>query len=146
MTRYDWARKVINCELCKELKFDHTKKWYRHNLESLMGNEIHKHFWGFWDRNGKPHLDQTIRPCNNQQKKKTFRIVGFAVPANNRIKLKESKRKISTWTLIWNWKKLRDMKVTIIPIVIGALGTVHKGFGNNRTSGINPNSSIGESC
>ena len=34
----------------------------------------------------------------------------------------------STSTLLGNWKKLWNMKVTIIPIVIGAFGTVTKGL------------------
>ncbi len=38
------------------------------------------------------------------------------------------KRRISTWTLQENWKKLWNMKVTIIPIVVGAFGTVTKGL------------------
>ena len=45
-------------------------------------------------------------------------------------------------------KKLWKMKVTVIPIVIGALGTVTKGlvqgFGSGRMSGENPNYSIVE--
>ena len=27
-TRHDWVDKVIHWELCKKLKFNHTKKWY----------------------------------------------------------------------------------------------------------------------
>ena len=39
------------------------------------------------------------------------------------------------------------MKVTIIPIVIGAFGTVTKGrFGGWRPSGDHPNNSIIENC
>ena len=34
-----------------------------------------------------------IRPYNNQQKKRTWRIVNFAVPTDHRVKLKESKKK-----------------------------------------------------
>ena len=35
---------------------------------------------------------------------------------------------MSTWTLLGKRKNLWNMKVTIIPIVIGALGTVTKGL------------------
>ena len=35
---------------------------------------------------------------------------------------------MNTSTLLENWKKLWNMKVTIIPIVIGAFGTVTKGL------------------
>ena len=36
------------------------------------------------------------------------------------------KRRICSWTWLENWKKLWNMKVTIIPIVIGAFGPVTK--------------------
>ena len=35
-TRHDWVGKVIQWELCKKLKFDHSIKWYVHKTESLM--------------------------------------------------------------------------------------------------------------
>ena len=39
---HDWVGKVIHWELCKELKFKHTTKWYMHKAESVMDNETHK--------------------------------------------------------------------------------------------------------
>ena len=42
-TRYDYVGKVIHLELCKKLKFNHTNKWYMHNLV----NEMHKFPWAF---------------------------------------------------------------------------------------------------
>ena len=50
---------------------------------------------GFWDINGSPNIGQTTRPHSNQQqqqKKRTCRIVDFAVPAGHRVQLKESKK------------------------------------------------------
>ena len=38
------------------------------------------------------------------------------------------KRRISTWTLLGNWKKLWNMEVTIILIEIGTFGTITKGL------------------
>ena len=52
----------------------------------------------------------------------------FAVLADDRVKLKESEKKISTWTLLEIWKKLWNMKVTVISVVIGVLGTVTEGL------------------
>ena len=72
----------------------------------------------------------------------------FTVPADHcaKLKKKKTKRRISTWTLLGNWKKLKNMKVTLIPIVIGALGTVAKslvkGLWNKRSSGDHPNYNI----
>ena len=84
---------------------------------------------GLWHTNGSPNLGQKTRPYNNQPKKlQNCKIVDFAVPADHRIKPKEVKREICRSTLLENLKKLWDMKVTILPIVIGAFGTVTKGI------------------
>ena len=52
----------------------------------------------------------------------------FVVPAEHKVKLKESVKKDKYPDLAWELKKLWNMKVTIIPIVIGALGTVTQGL------------------
>ena len=53
----------------------------------------------------------------------------FAVPADHRLKIKESKKKRNKYRHIAKeLKKLRNMKMTVIPIVIGALGIVTKGL------------------
>ena len=41
-TRHDWVGKVINWELCKKLKFDHTNKCYMHKQETVLENETNK--------------------------------------------------------------------------------------------------------
>ena len=85
-----------------------------------------------WYTNGSPNLSQKTRPYNNQQKKKKkiCKIVDFAVSADHRIKLKEYEKKYEYIDLARELKKLWNMKVTIIPIVIGAFGTVTKGLLN----------------
>ena len=69
-------------------------------------------------------LDRII--INN--KKKIYKIVEFAVPSDHRIKLKECEKRDKYLDLTRELKKLWNMKVTIISIVIGAFGTVTKGI------------------
>ena len=52
----------------------------------------------------------------------------FAVPADPRIKLKECEKKDKYLDLARELKKLWNMKVTIVPIVIGTFGTITKGL------------------
>ena len=52
----------------------------------------------------------------------------FVVPADHRIKLKESEQKNKNLDLARELKKLENLKVTIILIVIDSLGTVTKGL------------------
>ena len=52
----------------------------------------------------------------------------FAVPADHREKLKESEKQDKYLDLTRKLNKLRNMKVTFIPIVIGDLGTATEGL------------------
>ncbi len=53
----------------------------------------------------------------------------FAIPADHRVKLKESEKRDKYLDLAWELKKtLWNMKVTIIPIVIIGFGTVTNGL------------------
>ena len=72
-----------------KFKFDHTNKWYIHDPTSLLEYDAHKLILDF-DINESLNLGHTTRPNNNQQKKRTCKIVDFAVLANHSIKLKES--------------------------------------------------------
>ena len=64
----------------------------------------------------------------NNNKKRIYKIVDFAVPTDYRINLKESEKKDKYLDLARELKKLWNMKVTIVPIVIDALGTITKGL------------------
>ena len=66
-TRHDWVGKVIHWELCKKFKFDHMNKWYMHNPESPLENEIET-FPEFWDTNGAP--EQVIANTKKKKEKK----------------------------------------------------------------------------
>ena len=52
----------------------------------------------------------------------------YAVPADHRVKLKECQKRDKYLDTARELKQLWNMKVTIIPIVIGTLGTVTKGL------------------
>ena len=97
-----------------------------HKPESALENKIHKILWDV--KIQTDHLISARRPdlVIVNKKKRTCRIVDFAVPSNHRVKLNESEKK-DKGEEKWK-KKLWNMKVTVILIVIGALGSVTKGL------------------
>ena len=101
-----------------------------HNPAPVLENDSHKLLWDFNIQTG--HLIPARRPdliiINKKKKKRTWKIVDFAVPAHHRIKLKEYEKKDKYLDLARELKKLWNMQETIIPIVIGAFGTVTKGL------------------
>ena len=54
--------------------------------------------------------------------------MGFTHPADHRIKLKECEKKDKYLDLARELKKILNMNVVIVPIVIGDFGTVTKGL------------------
>ena len=123
-----------------------------HNPVSVLVNKTHKHLWDFDIQTDllisarQPDLIIIIK------KLRTCRIADFFVPVNHELKLKECEKRDEYFVLVRELKKLWNMKMTIIVIVIGTLGTVTKGLsprtggrGNNGTGGDCANYSIVES-
>ena len=94
---------IFNIKILKRTTVNFYKKWY-----SFL-----KHFSNFWN------IFLLVWIC---------KIVDFAVPADHRKKLKECEKKDKYLDFARELKKLGNMKVTIIPIVIGEFGTVTKGL------------------
>ena len=92
-TRHGWVDKVIHWEMCKKFQFDRTNKWYMHNLAAVLENDTQKLPRGFDIQTD--HLILASKPDLTiiYNKKRTCKIVDFAVPADHRIKLKESEKK-----------------------------------------------------
>ena len=98
------------------------------NQAPVLENATHKLLWDFNIQTD--HLIPARRPdlIIINKKKRTYKIVDFAVPADHRIKLKECEKKDKYLDLARELKKLWNMQVTVTPIVIGAFGTVTKGL------------------
>ena len=79
--------KVIHWKFVPKIEVLPPNKWYMHNIESFLENEKHKLLWD--------HLIVARRPALRiiNKKGRTCRIVDFAVPADHRVKLKESEKK-----------------------------------------------------
>ena len=104
-------------------------KWYMHNPAPVLENDTHKLLSDFDIQTD--HLISARRPdliIINKKKERICKIVDFAVSADHRIKLKECEKRDKYLDLARELKKLRDMKVTIVPIVIGDFGTLTEGL------------------
>ena len=76
-------------------------------------------------------LDLVIVKKKKKKKKKnnrTRRIVDVSVPAGHRVKSKESEKRDEYQDIAWELKKLLDMKMAAMPIVIGMFSNVAKGL------------------
>ena len=92
--------------MCRKFKFDHTNKWHINNPAPVLENNTHKLLWDFDIHTD--HLISARRPdlIIINKKKRTCKIVDFAVPVDNRIKLKEYEKKDKYLDLARELKKL----------------------------------------
>ena len=81
-----------------------------HNPAPVLENNTHKHLWHFDILTD--HLISARRPdlIIINKKKSTCKIVGFAVPADHRIKLKECEKKDKYLDLARELKKKKTVK------------------------------------
>ena len=103
----NWMRKVIHWEMCKKFKFEHTNKWYRHNLESVLDHETYKLLCDF-DIQTR-HLISAIRSdlvIVNKKKKKKKKVT---LP-NCGLCLKESEQEDIYLDLNRQLKEIMDHK------------------------------------
>ena len=107
-------------------------KWYEHEPKSVLENENYKILWDFSIQTD--HVIEARRPdlvvVDVNNKKRTCKIIDFAVPGDSRIDEK-GKEKIEKYQdLRRELQKIWNVKVKIIPLVVGCLGAIPKQFGN----------------
>ena len=101
---------------------------------------------GLWHRSRSLNLDQTTRTYYNQQKKRTCKIVDFAILADHRIKLKENDKKDMYLDLARELKKTMEHEGDNYTDRDWFFWYSHRriikrtgGLGGRRTSGNHPN-------
>ena len=82
---------------------------------------------GFWDIYESPNLGQTTRPNNNNDNNKKKNCLVVDLMFRQITKEKRKKARSGPGPCLGT-EKLWNIKLTVIPIVIGALGTVTKGL------------------
>ena len=98
-----------------------------HEPESLLENEDYKILWNFSIRTD--HVTEALRPdlVVVDKKDRSCKIIDFAVPGDSRI---EETEKDKYQDLERELQKIWNVKVKIIPLIVGSLGAIPKQFGN----------------
>ena len=102
-----------------------------HKIESVLENETHKILRDF-----EIQMDHLIPArsldleiiLKKKEEKKICRFVDFVFPVDHKVKIKVSEDINKYLNLAKEQKKMWNMQVMVIPIVVGALGTALKGL------------------
>ena len=116
--------------IARKCNFEAGNKWYEHEPERLLENEDYKILWDFTIQSD--HVIGVRRPdlVGVDKKEKSCKIIDFAVPGDSRIEEKQKDKIEKDQGLESELRKIWNVKVKIIPLVVGSLGVISKQFGN----------------
>ena len=101
-----------------------SSKWFEHQPDSVIETEQVKILWDFTIQTDKTIQD--MRPdlviVNNIEK--TCHIIDVAIPGDERVSAKETEKIEKYDELRREHERLWKVKAKVVPIIVGALGTV----------------------
>ena len=127
--RHDKVAAALHWSLCKKYGFSHGNKWYEHWAEKVLENDKVKLLWDFHVQSD--HIIEHCRPdlLLVDKVSNTATIIDVAVPGDTRIVDREQDKILAYQDLKREIKKVWNLrKVSVVPVVIGALGAVTTNF------------------
>ena len=128
--RHDNLGKIVHWKLARKCNFEAANKWYGHEPERFLDNEDYKILWDFSIQTD--HVIEARTPDSTvvEKKERSCKIIDFAVPGDSKIEEKEKDKIEKYQDLGKELQKIWNVKVKIIPLVVGSLGAIPKQFGN----------------
>ena len=128
--RHDNLGKIVHWKLARKCNVEAGDKWYELEPENVLENEDYKIFCDFSVQTD--HVIEARRPdlVVVDKKERSCKIIDFAVPGDSRIEEKEKDKIENYQNLGRGLQKILNVKVKIIPLVVGSLGAIPKQFGN----------------
>ena len=127
--RHDNVAKKVHWNICKKNRLKHREKWYEHVPEGAVENEQIK---VLWDINIQCDNLIEVRRLDLiviDKKEKKGIIIDIAVPADLRVEKNEKGKVEKHQDLKKEIRRLWKLRnVEIVPVVIGALGSVSAEF------------------
>jgi hypothetical protein len=122
--RHDKVAQLIHWNLCKRYQLEHRRNWYEHQAESVTENEKAKILWDCAIQTD--HIIQARRPDIVVQDKEINHIwiIDITIPGDARVTEKEREKVERYQDLAREIRRIWKTSVTVIPIVVGALGAV----------------------
>ena len=119
--------RIVHWTLCRKYGLERAAQWYDHALKGVVESDEIKVLWDFMIQ--CDHHIECRKPdiVVVEKEEKKCLIVDIAIPDDKNVGVKEEEKVQKYDELKWEIKELWSMKrVDVVPVVIGALGTVGK--------------------
>ena len=99
-------------------------KWYEHEPESVLENEDYKILWDFSIQTDHDIEARRLDLVVVNKKRRTCKIIDFAVPGESKIEEKEKGKIEKYQDLRKTLQKIWNVKVKFIPLIVGSLRAI----------------------
>ena len=129
--RHDTVAIAVHWSLCKKYQMPCSNKWYERQPQPVTENENAKLLWDYGIRTDRvipahqPDLTLVYKTNNKVS------LIDVVVPWDSRAEQKEQENRDKYQDLRIEFKRLWDKPVEIVPVIIGALGTIPKSLKRN---------------
>ena len=119
---HDNVARVVRWDLSGKYGLDWSDKWYNHVPESVLENESYKLLWNYNVR--ADHNIEARRLGDLDLVLIDEKIIDVAIPEDSGLKEKEIEKVERYQNLARELRRTWEVKTKVVPIVVGALGTV----------------------
>ena len=123
---HDWVGRKIRWEVCRKIGFDVNEKWYKHEPQKVLEIDSWKILWDVTIQTDHVIEARRLDMVIIDKAKNECKIIDFACPFDSRMEGKK-KDKIKGYNdLKRELKKIWDVPVKVISVVVGTLGKTPK--------------------
>ena len=124
--RHDCVARALHWDLCQKHKIETTQKWYEHQPKGVVETDTAKILWDFNMQTDNELQARRPDILLHDKSNKICFIIDVAIPGDARVPQKEVEKVEKYNDLRRELQRLWKVKTKVVPIVIGALGTVTK--------------------
>ena len=124
--RHDCVARALHWDLCRMYDIQTAQKWYEHQPEGVVEKENVKILWDFNIQTDNEIQARRPDIVIHDKSNKSCYIIDVAIPGDARVPQKEAEKIEKYSDLRRELQKLWKVKAKVVPIVVGALGTVSK--------------------
>ena len=124
--RHDKMGQYLHWRICQHNNVPHAEHWYEHHTGPVMEGNDATILWDFTihtDRSVKVNRSDIVVKC---QQEKSCLLIDMTVPSDRNLSIKEYEKMSKYKDLEIEIQKMWHLKVTMIPVVIEALGMIMK--------------------
>ncbi|XP_048590562.1 uncharacterized protein LOC125573819 [Nematostella vectensis] len=132
--RHDNVARIVHWAIAKEHGFEVKEKWYEHELLPVIEKPDLKILWDVTIQTDREIQARRPDIVIVNRKEGECIVIDIAVPGDANVGEKEKEKVLKYQDIRREIARLWDIKTCVVPIVVGALGTVSKNLTKHLSS------------